>query len=252
MRLVTAIVLACALAHAAAQDARRSGFAEMSPATQAMQRDDTQNPAMLFVADGETLWERAAGVDNKSCRACHGDARTTMRGVAAAYPAFDASLKRPITLAQRIDRCRTQQQQAAAWPPESAERLAIEAYVGLQSRGLPIAPRDEAPLAPARKRGEQLYRQRIGQLDLACADCHEQHAGKRLGGSVIPQGHPTGYPIYRLEWQALGSLERRLRNCYHGVRAEAPPFGERDLVDLAVYLAARAAGMPIETPAVRP
>ena len=92
----------------------------------------------------------------------------------------------------------------------------------------------------------------MGQLDLACADCHESMAGRRLGGSPIPQAHPTGYPIYRLEWQSLGSLQRRLRTCLTGVRAEAFDWGAAQWVELELYLAWRARGMPLETPAVRP
>ncbi len=66
------------------------------------------------------------------------------------------------------------------------------------------------------------------------------------------KAHPTGYPLYRLEWQGLGSLQRRLRNCIVGMRAEAFPYGAPEYVDLELYLATRAAGMPVETPAVRP
>lgn len=236
----------------AQQDSRRSGYDEMSPATQAMQRDDTQNPAMLFVADGESLWRQPAGPAAKSCASCHGDARTSMRGVAARYPAFDAPLARPVNLGERVNLCRERQQKAQGWRAESRDLLALEAYVALQSRGQAITPPDDTRLAPFRARGEQRYRQRIGQLDLACAQCHDEHAGKRLGGSAIPQGHPTGYPVYRLEWQALGSLQRRLRGCYAGVRAEAPPYGAIELVELELYLASRAAGMIVESPAVRP
>jgi len=36
-----------------APDKRRSGFDTMSARIQAMQRDDLQNPGMLWVADGE-------------------------------------------------------------------------------------------------------------------------------------------------------------------------------------------------------
>ena len=49
--------------------------------------------------------------------------------------------------------------------------------------------------------------QREGQLNLSCANCHDDNWDKRLAGSPIPQAHPTGYPIYRLEWQTLGSLQ---------------------------------------------
>ena len=64
-----------------------------------------------------------------------------------------------------------------------------------------------------------------GQLNLSCAQCHDDNWGKRLAGSVIPQAHPNGYPIYRLEWQSVGSLQRRLRNCIFGMRAEPFAFG---------------------------
>lgn len=137
-------------------------------------------------------------------------------------------------------------------PPESQERLALQAYVAMQSRGLPITPDDDARLAPFREHGRQLYDRRIGQLDLSCAQCHDGLAGGRLGGSLIPQGHATGYPIYRLEWQGLGSLQRRLRNCMSGVRAEPYAYDAVELIELELHLMQRARGMPLETPAVRP
>ena len=69
---------------------------------------------------------------------------------------------------------------------------------------------------------------------------------------MIPQGHATGYPLYRLEWQGLGSLQRRLRNCATGVRAEPWAWGAQEMVDLELYLMQRAAGMVVDAPAVRP
>jgi sulfur-oxidizing protein SoxA len=69
---------------------------------------------------------------------------------------------------------------------------------------------------------------------------------------VIPQGHATGYPIYRLEWQSMGSLQRRLRNCMAGVRAEPYSYGSLEFVELELYLMSRSRGMAVETPAVRP
>ncbi len=232
--------------------ARRSGFAFMGPSTQAMQRDDAQNPAMLWVGEGAELWTRKAGRADRACADCHGDAKTSMRGVAARYPAYDTMLGRAVTLGERIGLCRTRHQQADAFAPESDPRLALEAYVALQSRGQPIAPPDDPRLAAPRERGRSLWQTRIGQLDLACAQCHDAHAGGRLGGSTIPEGHPTAYPIYRLEWQGLGSLERRLRGCMTGVRAEPAAWGSADLVDLQVWLAWRARGMVVESPGVRP
>jgi L-cysteine S-thiosulfotransferase len=241
-------------------DRRQSGFELMSARLQAMQTDDLQNPGMLWVADGQALWDSAAPASPadatvrpaRSCASCHGAAAQSMRGVAVRYPDVDATSQRVITLAQRIDTCRTRHQQREPFPPESKERLSLEAYVANASRGLPIAPSSAPAVVQARGRGETLFERRIGQLNLSCAQCHEQNAGRRLAGSPIPQAHPTGYPIYRLEWQGMGSLQRRLRTCLTGVRAELYPFNAPEFVDLEAYLAGRAAGLRLETPAVRP
>lgn len=235
---------------AVAPDTRRSGFEDMSPATQAMQKDDSENPAMLWVKDGEQLWSRP-GANSKSCASCHGD-MASMRGVAARYPAWDAPLSRPVNLGTRIKICRERHQGERALPPEHAQLLALETAVAMQSRGMAIAPPEDTRLAPARERGARWFSQRIGQLDLSCAQCHTERAGSRLAGNVIPEGHATGYPIYRLEWQGMGSLSRRIRNCMTGVRAEPFAYGSAEMAEIELHLATRAMGMKIETPAVRP
>jgi sulfur-oxidizing protein SoxA len=117
---------------------------------------------------------------------------------------------------------------------------------------MPLAPPADGRLQSTRALGEALYRQRRGQLDLSCAQCHDDNAGQRLAGSTIPQAHPTAYPLYRLEWQALGSLQRRLRGCMTGVRAEPFDYGAAELIAIEAWLAERAAGMAVETPGVRP
>jgi sulfur-oxidizing protein SoxA len=229
-----------------------SGASFMSAPTQAMQRDDTQNPAMLWVGGGKAIWRTPAGAAGKSCMDCHGDAQRSMRGVAARYPAFDARSGKAINLGQRIDQCRQTRQQAAPLRAESEELLSVESYVALQSRGLPRDPPRDARLRPTVERGRVLFFQRIGQLNLSCAQCHDDNWGKRLAGSTIPQGHANAYPIYRLEWQSMGSLQRRLRNCMSGVRAQVPPYGAPELVELEAYLAERARDMAMEAPGVRP
>ena len=231
---------------------RRSGYDLMSRETRAIQDDDATNPGMFCVLDGEALWKRKAGAADRACRDCHGDARASMKGVAARYPAFDAARSRPVTLEQRINLCRTGRQETQPLAYESKELLALTAYVARQSRGLPIGIAVDARTKPFLDAGREAFHRRQGQLNLACALCHDDNWGKRLAGSVIPQAHPTGYPIYRLEWQGLGSLERRLRGCLTGIRAKVPEVGSDEFVDLELYLMWRANGMRIETPAVRP
>jgi sulfur-oxidizing protein SoxA len=234
------------------QGERRSGYDFMTPDTQAIQNDDTANPGMLWVLDGEALWKSKTGAAGKACADCHEDARASMKGVAARYPAFDKTLGRPINLEQRINMCRVQHQQTTALPYESRDLLALTAFVAQQSRGVAIVAGADPQLEPFVAKGRELFMQRQGQLNLGCANCHDDNWDKRLAGSAITQGHPTGYPLYRLEWQSLGSLQRRMRACMTGVRAQAYDYGAPELVELELYLMSRAQGMPMDSPAVRP
>ena len=250
--LVFAVLGVAASAGEIAPAELRSGFLDMSPESRAMQSDDTANPGMLTVLDGEALWRQPVGADRRSCTDCHGDAAATMRGVAVRYPAYSPAQQRPITLEERINLCRIGQQKAAPLTWESAPLLGLTAYVAHQSRGLPIAAGGDERSRPFVDEGRRLFEQRQGQLNLSCAACHTDHRGERLAGNPIPQGHPTGYPLYRLEWQSTGSLQRRLRNCMTGVRAESYEYGSPEFANLELYLMWRARGLPLETPAVRP
>jgi len=231
---------------------RHSGYDFMSAETRAMQDDDVANPGMLWVLDGEALWNRPEGPERKSCAACHGNAGVSMSGVAARHPAYDAMRGRPIDLEQRINVCRTQYQRTTPLLYESRDLLALTAFVAHQSRGEPIAVAEEPQTRPFIEAGRRIFEHRQGQLNLSCAQCHNDNWGQRLAGAPIPQAHPTGYPLYRLEWQTLGSIRRRLRECFAGMRAEPYPGDAPEIVDLELFLAWRAKGLPIETPAVRP
>ena len=217
------------------QAERRSGYEFMSRETRAMQDDEITGPAVLFLLDGEALWSRLG------CASCHGDAKASMRGVAARYPrVMDGKL---VNLEQQV------RHKAPQLAYESRDLLALTAYVARQSRGMPIAVE---PVKPHIDAGKAFFERRQGQLDLACSQCHDDNWGKKLAGNAIPQAHPTGYPIYRLEWQNMGSLARRFRNCLTGMRAEQYAPGAPELVELELYLMWRARGMKLESPAVRP
>ena len=254
----------------------RSGSSYMSADIKAMQDDSFANPGMLWVEKGAKLWQTAPGsaapagvagasagvaggppapapapVPSNACASCHHDASSSMRGVAARYPVFDANTKQLLNLEGRINQCRSQRQGAAALAYESEELLALSAYVAHQSRGMPLNVSIAAAAQPHFEQGRTLYQRRIGQMNLACMHCHDWNAGKRLLAEPISQGHGNAFPAYRLEWQSAGSLHRRLRACYFGVRAQMPPPGSPELLDLELFLAWRAQGLAVETPGVR-
>jgi L-cysteine S-thiosulfotransferase len=227
-----------------------SGRAFLSAATQVQQDDLTVNPGMLWVGEGDKLWHTPAGTKQMSCATCHGEP-AAMTGVGARYPAYDPKLHQLLNLEARIQHCRLQHQKASPLAYEGQQLLALTALVAHQSRGLSINVGIDGPARPWFERGRTLYYEQQGQLNLSCAQCHEAAWGKRLRAEPISQGHPNGFPAYRLEWQTLGSLHRRLRACFQGVRAEPFASGSPQLVALELFLAWRAQGLAIETPAVR-
>jgi sulfur-oxidizing protein SoxA len=251
-----AVVLAAAACAASAADPQRpsplkSGSEFVSQDLRKLQADDFANPGMLWVTRGAKLWSEPAGSGGRSCAACHGDAAKSMKGIAARYPRVDPGAERLVDLEGRINLCRERNQGAAPLQHEADALLALSAYVAHQSRGMPAAVTLDARNGRNYERGRELYHTRIGQMNLACAHCHDRNWGRKLAAETISQGHGNAYPAYRLEWQALGSLQRRIRACYYGLRAEMPPYGAQDLLDLELYVVWRGSGLPIETPGVR-
>lgn len=230
----------------------RSGFDTMGPSTQAMQTQDANHPGWFALEDGAKLYQRVDGRAQRACTSCHGEASESFRTTAAVYPRFDQVSGHAIDLSGRIEACRLRYQQADPWPREDARRLSLHAHIAMQARGQPVQPDSDPRLQAARTQGHARFNQRIGQLSLSCADCHDRNWGQRLGGSPIPQGHPNAYPLWRLQWQALGSLQRRLRSCLTGVRAEPWPAEHPAWIELELFLQWRAAGLKVETPGVRP
>lgn len=238
-----AVLLACA-GLAAATEIRPSRD-YLSPDLRAQQDDPSRHPGWLWVEEGEALWRSGA----RSCASCHGDI-SSMRGVAARHPAV-ASDGALLNLEGRIERCRTERQGEAPFGYESEPLLSLTAAIAQRSRGLPVSVATDGPAAAFLEEGRRIYETRQGQLNLACGQCHDENAGRRLRGDVISNGLPTGYPAYRLEWNAVGSLHRRLRACSLGVRAEQFPLGSPEYLALELFLAARANGQPVEAPGLR-
>lgn len=229
----------------------QSGRHFATPETLAIQDDDFQNPAFLWVEEGEQAWNHAEGTAGKSCASCHGDAAESMKGVRARYPAYDAEKGRVVTLEQRVNICREEKMGAPALRVDGRPLNAITAYLGLQSRGVPVQVDISGPARPFFDKGEAYYNTRRGQLDMRCGSCHEDNHGRYLRADLLSQGMSNGFPTYRLKEQRVISLQYRLQGCVNDVRGESPPMGGEEFTNLEFYLAWRAQGLPVETPAVR-
>ncbi len=224
-----------------------SGYAFLTAETQALQDDDFANPGFLWVDQGEKLFNDAIGAA-ASCASCHGEG---LAGVAATYPKVDERSGRLLNLEGRINMCRTRHQNLAPLDYESDELLSLSAFIANQSRGHPISVSVTGAAQSHFENGRRYFSTKRGQFNFSCHQCHTENWGKHLRGDTISQGHGNGFPAYRLEWQKLGSLQRRLRDCDIGVRAEPLPFGDQTYVDVELFLASRGATLIGESPAVR-
>lgn len=227
-----------------------SGWTFRSEETQALEMDDFENPAFPAVDHGLDLWTTADGSEGKSCADCHGAIEDGMKGVRASMPKIndEGTLW---TMEENINNCRTTRMGAEAWKWESGDMLAMTAAIGLQSRGMPVNVAVDGDAASWFERGKEIYYTRVGQLDMACSNCHEDNYGNHIRADHLSQGQINGFPTYRLKWGGLGSIHRRFKGCMKNIRAKPFKVGSDEFKSLELYLAWRGTGLSVETPAVR-
>jgi len=228
-----------------------SGTHYSSPEIRKLQDSDSDNPAMKLYGKGEALWKKVEGKAKKSCASCHEDAAKSMKGAATRFPAFFKLSKKPLTIEARINLCRSKFMQARPLPSESDPMLALAIYVKRQSRGMAMSVKGDGPLKPFLQKGKDYYTARRGQLDTSCAGCHDKYAGKKYRAVKMNQGHANGFPVYSQSLKKTGSLLRQVNQCLKRVRANPLKAGSDQLTNLELYLAWRAGGLEVETPAVR-
>ncbi len=232
-------------------DRLKSGIEFASRELREQQDDPILNPGMLWVDQGSRAWKEVPANGQPSCESCHGDAGASMKGLFARLPRSSADGNQLHNLHTLVNQCRVDRQKLPALEYESRPMLSLVSLLANQSRGMPIKVDIDGKARPFFEQGQRAYTERIGQINLACTHCHDQNWGRRLLNEPISQGHGNAYPIYRLEWQTVGSLHRRFRSCQFGVRAELLPQGHQEFMALEFYLAWRAQGLLVESPGVR-
>lgn len=229
-----------------------SGWLYREGETRATEADSFANPGMLNVERGEVIWNTVEGEAGKSCASCHNNASETMKGVGATYPKWKADAGKPFNLELQINACRTDNMKAEPYKFDDADQRDLVTYIKHQSLGTPV----KVDLAAGEmmswwEKGKERYYKRTGQLNLACASCHEANSGKYIRADHLSQGNTNGFPTYRFVAAGMVSLHNRFRGCIRDTRAEQPKAFSDELMALEVYTAWRGQGLSVETPAVR-
>ncbi len=217
-----------------------------------VQDDDFANPAMLVADYGEELWEKVEGSAGKSLsQVFEGCAEVPLDTVGAVYPRHHNGAGKVMSVEQVINLCRETAMGAKPYKWETREMLGITAFIKMQSRGSRVSVNVDGPNAAAFERGKELYYQRVGQLDMSCAHCHEDNYGNYIRADMLSQGNINGFPLYRLKWNGVGSTHRRFRGCMKNIRGTPLPYGHEDYVALELYVAWRGNGLKVEAPGYR-
>ena len=228
----------------------RSGWTFRSPETQALQMDDFENPGMPAVDLALDAWNTVEGTAGKACATCH-EGPESMKGVRAVYPKWNEKAGEVRTLTMQINDCRTTQMGAEAWKYIAPEMVGMEALISMQSRGMPVNVAIDGPAQSVWEKGKELYYTRFGQLELSCANCHEDNYDNLIRADHLSQGQINGFPVYRLKNTRLNAVHDRFRGCIRDTRGETFAAGSPEFVALELYVASRGNGLSVEGPSVR-
>ncbi|QCO55649.1 sulfur oxidation c-type cytochrome SoxA [Pseudorhodobacter turbinis] len=227
-----------------------SGWHYRDTETRAMQMDDFDNPGMIFVDRGLDIWNAADGTEDKSCASCH-EGPESMAGLRAVTPRVDAKTGDVMNIEGYINDCRTTRMGAEAWNLKGDPMTDVLALISLQSRGELMNVAIDGPAAPVYEMGKEIYYTRYGQLELSCANCHEDNNGNHIRSDHLSQGHTNGFPVYRLKQAALLTAQHRFVGCVRDTRAETFGLGSDELNALELYVASRGNGLAVEGVSVR-
>ncbi|QGX99879.1 sulfur oxidation c-type cytochrome SoxA [Roseovarius faecimaris] len=227
-----------------------SGWHFRGEETRAMQQDDFDNPGMIFVESAMEAWETAEGSEGKSCASCH-EGSDSMAGVRAVYPKWNEAAGEVRTLEMQINDCRENRMGAEPWKYTGGDMVNMTALIASVSRGLPINVAIDGPAQSTWEQGKELYYTRTGQLELSCANCHEDNYGNMIRADHLSQGHINGFPVYRLKNTKLNAVHARFKGCVRDTRAETYAPGSPEFVALELYVASRGNGLSVEGPSVR-
>lgn len=175
-------------------------------------------------------------------------------GIRQHYPYFDSKTDQVVTLELAINDCRVKNHEKRL-PWEKGDLADISAYMASTSDGKKMdikVPNDPRALAWYEE-GKRFFYMKRGQLNMSCADCHVYNAGKRIRADTLSPalGHATHFPVYRLKWQNLGTIDRRYGGCNKQVRAKPFPAQSKEYRALEYFESYMSNGIAVNGPALR-
>jgi sulfur-oxidizing protein SoxA len=214
--------------------------------------DPIENPAMWAVDQAQDLWKQA-GATGSSCNTCHGDPKTAFKTWSASMPMWEPRLNKVLGVEEFVAR-HAKATTGASWPMETEENRAMSVYLHFLANGTPIKVDTSSPEAKAAiERGKELSARKVGQLNMACTDCHGKVANHWIRGQwlVEPKGQYDHFPTWRTSLLAIWDIRQRFQWCQVNIRADELPPDAKEYGDLEFYLAVQNEGQKLSVPGIR-
>lgn len=201
------------------------------------------------IDEGEEIYEEEFA-NGKSFKECFPDTE-----IVGDYPYFDTKRGEVITLSLAINECLVKNGEKP-WGAKKGKMAKLQAFFAYQTREAEKKmdikiPSKEA--SEAYRRGKIYYYTQRGYLQLSCASCHVQGAGQRVRNEKLSPflGQVTHFPVYRLKWQELGTLERRMSGCIKDQGQARPKDDSQEMRELLYFMAYMSNGMAMDGPDIR-
>ena len=214
--------------------------------------DPIENPAMWAVDKAQELWKQA-GAAGSSCNTCHSDPKTSFKTWAASMPMWEPRLNKVLSVEEFVTR-HAKATTGASWPMETEENRAMSVYLHFLANGAPLKVDPSSPGAKAAmERGKELSARKVGQLNMACTDCHGKVANRWIRGQWLgePKGQYDHFPTWRTSLLAIWDIRQRFQWCQVNIRADELPPDAKEYGDLEFYLAVQNEGQKLSVPGIR-
>ena len=214
--------------------------------------DPTENQGMWAVDEGAELFQ-AKGPEGKSCADCHASPEETFKTWSASMPKWEPRMNKVLGVEEFITR-HAKATTGAEYLMQSDENIALSVYLRNLANGTPINVDIESEGAKeAAERGKALMDRKIGQLNMACTDCHNKAANHWTRGQWLGEskGQIPHFPTWRTSRTEIWDIRKRFQWCNVAIRAnelppDAPEYGEIEL-----YLTWLNNGLPVNAPGIR-
>lgn len=227
-----------------------SGWHYRENETRDLQRDDFDNPGMVYVDRGLDSWNAAQGTNGESCAGCH-EGPESMAGLRAVTPRVDDKTGKLMTVENYIQTCATERMGMEEWKWTGDKMKDMLALISMQSRGMPVNVAIDGAASSFWEQGKEMYYTRFGQLEMSCASCHEDNQGLFIRADHLSQGQINGFPVYRLKDAGILSAQQRFVGCVRDTRAETFKPNSDEFKALELYVASRGNGLSVEGVSVR-